>query len=298
VPTQYTPLKDHDTPIKVLFTGYLLTVGIGYMFALIQILLTHGMADGKFGLSVDDIVYSYYGNRSGTVLEQKLNGSMKENAPEQERFDIIQWDRDGADEEAYKENGIEKIIQSRCVMCHNKEAGGIPNFNDFAQLKALTAQDEGATLASLTRGSHIHMFGISFIFMFVGIIFSFSETTKVEYKCIAIGMPYVFLIADILSWWLTKFVPMFAWLVIFAGMGMAVSFMFMWVTSITEMWLFKPVYVDGIGFHYRRLKTEFEASSYDEKFKKFAVIAGKIFAQLRDLIGILIDKIQKLSANK
>jgi hypothetical protein len=298
VPTQYTPLKDHDTPIKVLFTGYLLTVGIGYMFALIQILLTHGMADGKFGLSVDDIVYSYYGNRSGTVLEQKLNGSMKENAPEQERFDIIQWDRDGADEEAYKENGIEKIIQTRCVMCHNKEAGGIPNFNDFAQLKALTAQDEGATLASLTRGSHIHMFGISFIFMFVGIIFSFSETTKVEYKCIAIGMPYVFLIADILSWWLTKFVPMFAWLVIFAGMGMAVSFMFMWVTSITEMWLFKPVYIDGIGFHYRRLKTEFEASSYDEKFKNFAVIAGKIFAQLRDLIGILIDKIQKLSANK
>jgi hypothetical protein len=298
VATQYTPLKDHDTPIKVLFTGYLLTVGIGYMFALIQILLTHGMADGNFGLSVDDIVYSYYGNRSGTVLEQKLNGSMKENAPEQERFDIIQWDRDGADEEAYKENGIEKIIQTRCVMCHNKEAGGIPNFNDFAQLKALTAQDEGATLASLTRGSHIHMFGISFIFMFVGIIFSFSETTKVEYKCIAIGMPYVFLIADILSWWLTKFVPMFAWLVIFAGMGMAVSFMFMWVTSITEMWLFKPVYVDGIGFHYRRLKTEFEASSYDEKFKKIAVIAGKIFAQLRDLTGILIDKIQKLSANK
>ena len=81
---KYTPLKDHDTPIKVLFTGYLCTVGIGYLFALIQILFTHGMADGKFGLSVDDIVYSYYGNRSGTVLEQKLNGSMKNNASEQQ----------------------------------------------------------------------------------------------------------------------------------------------------------------------------------------------------------------------
>ena len=67
---KFTPLKDHDTPIKVLFTGYLCTVGIGYFFALIQILFTHGMADGKFGLSVDDIVYSYYGNRSGTVLEK------------------------------------------------------------------------------------------------------------------------------------------------------------------------------------------------------------------------------------
>ena len=38
---KYIGLKDHDIPIKVLFTGYLCTVGIGYLFALIQILFTH-----------------------------------------------------------------------------------------------------------------------------------------------------------------------------------------------------------------------------------------------------------------
>ncbi|MGZ5043639.1 MAG: hypothetical protein ACXV8P_02505, partial [Methylobacter sp.] len=245
--TNYTPLKDHDTPIKVLFTGYLCTVGIGYLFALIQILFTHGMADGKFGLSVDDIVYSYYGNRSGTVLEQKLNGSMKDKAPEQERFKIMEWVRDGALIEDYKDDGIDKIVESRCVMCHNESASGIPDFTKFEQLKILTAQDTGATFSSLIRVSHIHLFGISFIFMFVGLIFSFAETPTMQYKCIAIGMPYVFLIADILSWWLTKIHPMFAWLVILAGMGMAVSFAFMWVTALLEMWLFKPVFVDGIG---------------------------------------------------
>jgi hypothetical protein len=293
-----TALKDHDTPIKVLFSGYLVTVGIGYMFALIQILLTHGMADGNFGLSVDDIVYSYYGNRSGTVLEQKLNGSMKDNAPDQERFDIIQWDRDGADIDAYKDNGIEKIVQERCVMCHNKEASGIPNFNDFAQLKALTVQDEGSTFASLTRGSHIHMFGISFIFMFVGIIFSFSETTSVKYKCIAIGMPYIFLVTDIVSWWLTKFFPMFAWLVILAGMGMGVSFMFMWVTSILEMWLYKPVFIDGIGFHYRRLKTQFAESDHKENLKKLMTIIGIILTQAKHIVDIIVEKISKHTAGK
>ena len=240
---KYTPLKDHDTPIKVLFTGYLCTVGIGYLFALVQILFTHGMADGKFGLSIDDIVYSYYGNRSGTVLEQKLNGSMKDNASEQERFEIMKWVRDGAELSEYKSSGVEKIIETRCVMCHNKEAS-IPDFSRFEGLKEVTAQDEGATFASLTRVSHIHLFGISFIFMFVGIIFSFSETTTTKYKCIAIGMPYAFLIADIMSWWLTKIHPMFAWLVILAGTGMGASFMFMWVTSILEMWLFKPVFIN------------------------------------------------------
>ncbi|MGZ5049683.1 MAG: hypothetical protein ACXWF8_03810 [Methylobacter sp.] len=248
--TKYTALKDHDTPIKVLFTGYLCTVGIGYFFALIQILFTHGMADGKFGLSVDDIVYSYYGNRSGTVLEQKLNGSMKDKAPEQERFKIMEWVRDGANVYDYKRDGIDKVIENRCVMCHNKEASGIPDFTNFEQLKTLTAQDTGATFSSLIRVSHIHLFGISFIFMFVGLIFSFAETTTTKYKCIAIGMPYVFLIADILSWWLTKIHPMFAWLVILAGTGMAVSFVFMWVTSLLEMWLFKPVFIDGLGARY------------------------------------------------
>jgi len=266
--SKYTHLKDHDTPIKVLFTGYLCTVGIGYIFALIQILFTHGMADGKFGLSVDDIVYSYYGNRSGTVLETKLNGSMKDNAPDQERFDIMEWVRDGADPDEYKSSGVEKIIQTRCVMCHNEAASGIPNFNDFEKLKALTTQDEGATFASLTRVSHIHLFGISFIFMFVGIIFSFVETTPTKYKCIAVGMPYVFLIADILSWWLTKIHPMFAWLVIFAGMGMGISFAYMWVTSILEMWLFKPIFVSGLGLHYLQWRDSFESDKTRARIDK------------------------------
>lgn len=60
--------------VKTLFTGYLLVMGVGIIMALLQILLTHGMADGKFGVSVDDIVYSYHGNKNSSKLETKLNG--------------------------------------------------------------------------------------------------------------------------------------------------------------------------------------------------------------------------------
>lgn len=248
-------LKDLDTPIKVLFTGYLVTVGIGYFFALVQILFTHGMADGEFGLSIDDIVYSYYGNRSGTLLEKKLNGSMKPYASEQERFEIMQWTRDGAEFDDYESSGVKKIIETNCVMCHNAEASGIPNYYDFDQLKGVAAQDEGATFSSLTRVSHIHLFGISFIFMFVGIIFSFSQTAPENIKSFAIGMPYFFIVTDILSWWLTKAHPMFAWLVIIAGMGMGVSFMFMWFTSLAEMWAYKYVFVEGMAVQYERARS-------------------------------------------
>ncbi len=260
---EFSPLKQLDTPLKVLFTGYLTTVAVGYLVALIQILFTHGMADGKFGLSIDDIVYSYYGNRSGTMLETKLNGSMKENASEKERFTIIQWVRDGAHKDEFAESGVEKIIQDRCVMCHNKDAA-IPNLGDFNVVKELAREDEGATFGSLTRVSHIHLFGIGFIFMFVGLIFSFSETSTLKYKCIAIGMPYVFLLVDILSWWLTKLNPMFAWLVVVAGAGMAVSFLFMWTVSVLEMWWFEKAFINAQGERYPQWSVYLEG-----KFKEF-----------------------------
>jgi hypothetical protein len=275
--TKYTPLKNLETPVKVLFTGYLTMIAVGYLFALIQILFTHGMADGKFGLSVDDIVYSYYGNRSGTVVETKLNGSMKANAPDQERFAIIQWVRDGADQKAFKSDGIDKIIENRCVVCHNKNASGIPDFSVFDNLKALTVEDTGATFTSLIRVSHIHLFGISFIFMFIGIIFCFSETTTVHHKSFAIAMPYVFLFSDILSWWLTKINPVFAWLEIIAGVGMAMSFSSMWLISLLEMWLYEPVFVRGFGAYYLKWREEKQATFADEIiFVISAIIEGVV----------------------
>lgn len=234
-------LISFGTSIKLLFTGYLTTVAAGYLMALIQILFTHGMADGKLGLSLDDIVYSYYGNRSGTVLESKLNGSMKANAPDQERFKLIQWARDGGDEAAYK-HSIKGIVEKNCTLCHNADAGGLPDFSKYENLKKTTESNQGATFQSLTRVSHIHLFGISFIFMFVGIIFSFSTNVPRKFKYTAIIMPYLFLLIDIASWWLTKLNPNFALLVIFAGAGMGLSFAFMWCVSIYQMWILGGLY--------------------------------------------------------
>ena len=223
------------TSYKLLFTGYLSAIAVGYIMALIQILFTHGMADGKVGLSLDDVVYSYYGNRSGSVLEKKLNGSMKANASEEERFALIQWVRDGGNQEQYLKQ-IKPIVEARCVMCHNENAGGLPDFNKFEVLSTYAESDHGATFASLTRISHIHLFGISFIFMFVGLIFGLSTGINKKWKYFAIVMPYLFLLLDISSWWLTKLNSHFALLVVIGGAGLGVAFAFMWTASIYQMW--------------------------------------------------------------
>lgn len=230
-------LSNFSTPVKLLFSSYMLVVALGYAMSMAQVLLTHGMADGKFGLSMDDIIYSYYGNRSGTKLESKLNGSMKSNATDQERFQIIKWVRNGADKQEY-EAGIKGIFEQRCVVCHNAEAGGIiPDYTRYEEIAKRAEADHGATLTSLTRVSHIHLFGISFIFMFVGIIFSFSSGVPVRLKSAAIIMPYLFLLMDVASWWLTKINPNFALLVVAGGTGMAIAFVFMLIVSFYEMWI-------------------------------------------------------------
>jgi hypothetical protein len=89
-------LSSLDPAHRALFTGYLVIIGLGLLMSFGQILLTHGMADGELGLSVDDIVFSYYGNREGSRLESKLQGSMKLMADEQTRASIIKWVRKGS----------------------------------------------------------------------------------------------------------------------------------------------------------------------------------------------------------
>jgi hypothetical protein len=229
-----TTLARLSLPYKVLFTGFLLVIGVGLMMAGAQIMLTHGKADGKPGLSVNDIVYSYYGNRSGSKLESMLEGSMKAMAPDEARFELIQWARDEAPLEQWAPR-IEPLLQKHCVACHNAESAQ-PDFTKLEVVKKLAEVDQGASIATLTRVSHIHLFGIGFIFLFVGWIFGMAEF-DCRWKVILISTPFAFLILDVLSWWLTKYFPVFAWLTMIGGFGYSLASTAMIFTSLVQMWL-------------------------------------------------------------
>lgn len=226
-------LPNLPTPVKVLFVGYLLTIGLGLTMAGLQIMMTHGMADGKIGLSVDDVVYSYYGDRSASKLESKLNGSMKEMGTPEARLEIIKWVRNGAPEAEWDKH-IKATFSENCAACHGV-IPGLPNFSNLEEAKTLAKVDEGASVQSLTRVSHIHLFGISFIFFIMGFIFSFSVGVPRWLKIIVILMPFAFLMLDILAWWLTKLSPHFAWLIMIGGLGYSLASSFMWVVSMYEM---------------------------------------------------------------
>lgn len=228
-------LPNMPASVKALFAGYLLVIGIGLCMAGLQIVLTHGMADGKLGLSVDDIVYSYYGDRNGTKLEGKLNGSMKNKAPAEVRLDIIKWAREGAPQDQWEPH-FKGVFAKHCIACHGN-LPNIPNFNNYEEVKKLAEVDKGENVEKLTRVSHIHLFGISFIFFFVGLIFSFAVNVPKKIKVIAIFFPFAFLFVDILSWWLTKLSPGFAWFTIIGGLGYSLASTYMWFVSMYQMFI-------------------------------------------------------------
>ena len=229
-------LPSLSLPVKALFTGYLLVMGIGILMALAQILLTHGMADGELGVSVDDVVYSYHGNKNSSKLESKLNGSMKDKAVELDRATLIRWARDGATKEGWAE--VEPIFQANCIACHSKEVmPSIAPLTTYEEVAAVAETDEGASVDSLTRVSHIHLFGIAFIFIFMGYIYSMSVNINDKFKSVIIMIPFLFIIIDISSWWLTSMFAGFAWFTIIGGFGYMMAFAVMWFTSMYQMWI-------------------------------------------------------------
>ena len=218
---------------RVLFTGFLLVVGLGLCMAGAQIMLTHGKADGKPGLSMDDIVYSYYGNRSGSKLEAALTGKMKDKSPGDVNITLIKWVRDEAPVAQW--NTVGPLLEKHCAKCHDAESG-LPEVSKLEVAISLAETDHGASIASLTRVSHIHLFGISFIFLFVGAIFGLAEFNQF-WKLILISTPFAFLVLDVASWWLTKFWPSCAWLTMIGGLGHSLAAMVMFATSFAQMWL-------------------------------------------------------------
>jgi hypothetical protein len=228
------PLSKVDLSLKTLFTGYLVTIGLGLLMSFAQILFTHGMADGEFGLSVKDIVYSYYGNREGSKLEAKLQGSMKLFASEEVRADLVAWARAGSPKERW-ETEIAPKINENCVRCHSV-VPGIPDYTTYEGMTSVTQIDEGATVPTLARVSHIHLFGIAFIFFFVCAIFSLSTGINPWLKVLAIAAPYCFLVLDVFSWWATKYIPQAAYLTMIGGFGYSFASAFMILTSLWQIW--------------------------------------------------------------
>lgn len=236
----YKRFNDCSVSEKLLDTIFLLTIGLGYLFALGHTYFSHEGRDGQPGMSVQDVEIAYYGKHQQTRLGAALNGSMGGNLeyPEQKEI-VFEWIKDGTDVDAFNAN-VAPIMNENCVGCHSEDSGmNLPPLTTYEEVMELTHADTGASVESLVRVSHIHLFGIAFILFFVGRIFILCEMAPMV-KRVTVIIPFLAIVLDIFSWYLTKISPGFAYVVVLSGGLMGLSLCGQILVSIYQMWLYKP----------------------------------------------------------
>lgn len=229
-------LRTLPLSMRVLFTCFLVTMGLGFLAAIYYLFLQDVDPHRRMGMSlVPAIAAKYYGERGGTRLEAALRGSMSTRIGAADRERVIGWLRDGARPDAFAD--VEPVFQATCIACHSESSGfPIPALTSYEEVRALAEVDTGPSLTALARVSHVHLFGISIVFLLTGAIFAMSELAW-KWRLMVIVVPYVAIWADIGSWWITKAEPLFAYVVVAGGMLMGLALGVQIFGSLWEMWL-------------------------------------------------------------
>jgi hypothetical protein len=229
--------RDISVSERILNTVFLLAIGVGYLVALSNLYLTHQGRDSKEGLSIEDVVVYYHGSQAQTRLGNAITGIMEPNLKVKSDKDVIlKWIKAGADEAGYDQK-IAPILNRDCVTCHSADASPLPDLSNYAGVSEV-AHAGGATVPNLIRISHIHLFGITFILFFVGKLFILCDI-NIYVKRIAVIIPFLAMFIDVLSWFITRHVPAFAYVVVISGALMGISIGMQLLISIYQMWFFK-----------------------------------------------------------
>ncbi len=234
-------LRTLSLPMRALFSCFLLMIGLGYLAALSYLFLVDVAPHTAKGQGViEGIAEKYHG--APTRLEVALRGPMADKINTADRQRIVSWIRAGAQPEAFA--AIKPVIEANCITCHSAKSGvqrpgstePVPSFETVDDLLRLVEIDTGPTIAQLAKVSHVHLFGISIIFLITGFIFALSETPA-SFRVLLIVVPYAAIFADIGAWWLTKWEAVFAWVVVIGGALMGAALGLQILISLFEMWI-------------------------------------------------------------
>src|SRR5712692_8371116 len=111
-------LRSLPVTLRALFSSFLIVTGIGYLTALSYLFLVDVEPHRRMGQGlVEGISTKYHGSVSGTRLEAALMGTMADRISAEERDQVLQWIRAGANEDGYER--ISPILAKNCGACHS-----------------------------------------------------------------------------------------------------------------------------------------------------------------------------------
>lgn len=228
-------LRDFPLALRMLLTAFLVTIGPAYLIALFYLFQVDVSPHQKMGMTPSEgIMMKYFGRQGSSRFESALRGTMADKIGPSDQQALTVWLRQGAKLEGF--DSIRPIIEEKCMTCHSASSGlPIPSLTSFDEVKKLVEVDKGVPVPQLAKVSHVHLFGLSLVFFVTAGLF-YLTTVPMKWRITVMVAPYLALWSDIASWWITKLVPSFSYVVLFAGglMGMALAAQIL--LPMLEMW--------------------------------------------------------------
>ena len=257
-----------DLPWKLLLTCFLLVLSSGFVVSELYLMHTTEMADGQAGMSLDDITYTFHGNKTMTTLRKQVLGSMKKyfssehnpgklTAEEQADLDrVLAWNDRGAPEKEYwdlelkdKDKNpmavINLLFNHGCLDCHSPDAtmkGNKKNspLDRFERISKFTKPDAGMDKGRLLMLSHVHLLGMGMMFLLAGAAVA-ASSWPVWLRCLLIVGGLASVPLDIFGWWGVKYGgAAYSPVVMISGILMAACFGISVLAVLIDLWIRKP----------------------------------------------------------
>ncbi len=254
--------------LRITLTAFLAMLGVGYLFAVANVFAMHSGADGKPGLSLDDLRAAYSGltvtRDSGSVVPsrmlQMIEGSMRQYLADDEDYAALHGWLAAGDGEAgldAKRDGRtpRRVITLNCLRCHavdsGKRIGTIAPFGpdqltvDYAMIAKFTTATPQTSQATVLVGpqesahlilvTHAHMLAIPIFTLIVAGLF-WQTRLRAEVRSIVTPIPMLVLVLDFASWWLARVSPGFIYLIAAAGGVYGLAFGVQIIAIVIDLW--------------------------------------------------------------
>jgi len=256
--------------VRVMLTAFLAIIGTGYLVALANLYEKHQLADGKEGLTVDDIRAVYAGLTikvtEETVLPSRMltqvRTSMRQYIETDAQFETLEaWLKDGGSEEGLDQkhaNGKtpRRVLIKQCMRCHAVSTGtdiareapfGPDEFSpEYEAMKPYLASDTKVEkgrkvlapqydMPRLILISHIHMLSIPMFTLMVAMLFAGVRGPE-TLRNIVLPLPMLALVLDFGGWWLARASDLGVYSVLAGGavFGAAFGLQLLWV--MFDLW--------------------------------------------------------------
>jgi hypothetical protein len=235
--TQQFRLAQLPASARVVISCFVALMGIGYLVSIFHMYNTYSMADGKAGLTPQDVQLQIAGKREKTLLESKIaGGSMEQYLTDPaQRTTMLAWIHGGASEARF--GTVQPIFAKNCQGCHKSDgAAKFRPLTNFAQVATVTKVDRGETPATWARVAHIHVQSIGMIFFLMGMVFCFCGLPE-KLKMLIAPLPFLSLVLDFGVRAMVPTYPFLVYVVMGAGAIGGLSTAIIVLTTFWELWL-------------------------------------------------------------